>query len=651
MCGIAGILTVGRVDEAVLSAMGKTLAHRGPDDHGVWVDHDAGIGLAHRRLSIVDLTSSGHQPMISPGGRCVLSFNGEIYNHAQIRRSLEAEGNAPEGGWLGHSDTEVLLQAIETYGLDRALSLAVGMFAISLWDRQSRQLHLVRDRFGEKPLYYGWAGKTFLFGSELKALRKHPDFIAEVDRQSLATFASLGVVPAPRSIFRHVFKLEPGCILTLTRDASAHRWHEAPTDGDCRDGLELRRYWNFRELVEQGHAKPITDRNEAANALEEALARSVADQLVADVPVGAFLSGGIDSSTIVALAQRASSQPVRTYTVGFAEQQFDEAPYARQIAKYLGTDHNELILGAGDALAIIPELPGIYDEPFADSSQIPVSMVSRFARRDVTVALSGDGGDELFAGYNRHNLVPRMSELLRRVPSPFRRFGGGLAGAMPEALWANLSFLGLKGPDASRKVRKGIRIASRSNGLDELHFSFLDEWWDYPPVACAALFHWTAPPIDENIPEVTKLSYWDTITYLPDDILTKVDRAAMAAGLETRVPMLDHRVSAVAARIPPNFKVDRGGGKSVLKDVLARHVPRSMFKRPKTGFGMPIGDWLRGPLREWAESLLDNRRLAETGWFNPGIVRRRWTDHLAGGASTAAGLWHVLMFMAWVEQG
>jgi asparagine synthase (glutamine-hydrolysing) len=656
VCGIAGLLTRGRVDPALAAAMAGSLAHRGPDDQGIWTDQQGGIAFAHRRLSIVDLSAAGHQPMASKDGRWVLSYNGEIYNHAALRAELEATGGAL-GEWAGHSDTETLVECIAAWGLEAALAKSVGMFAISLWDHKERRLLLARDRFGEKPLYYGWVGGDFAFASELKALRLHPRFANPIDRRALSLYAERGYVPAPLSIYRDIYKLEPGCILTVSADAAG----AAPSDPSAADGkgggVRLDRYWSYRETVAQGLSDPIADEGEALERLEAVLAEAIGGQAIADVPVGAFLSGGIDSSTVVALYRKYSSGTVRTFTIGFEDPAYNEADHARAVAAHLGTDHHERIVTVREAQALIPDLPTIYDEPFADSSQIPTHLVSRFAREQVTVALSGDGGDELFGGYNRYVQAARLWGQLKRLPAPLRAAAGAGFGTMPPSAWNSLSSLlpgGRRPPHFGTKVQKAFRTMGAAGSLEAVFTSFVGEWsgegspvlgGGEAPAACGFDLD-----IGVAAPDAVRMMYCDALSYLPDDILCKVDRAAMAVSLETRVPFLDHRVAALAARIPAAMKIQSGRGKHILRQLLYREAPQALFERPKTGFGIPVGDWIRRPLRPWAESLLDPSRLAAEGWFDAARVQRRWSRHLRGEADSTAALWGVLMFQSWLDR-
>jgi asparagine synthase (glutamine-hydrolysing) len=644
MCGIAGMVTAGRLDSHLLQRMGDVIVHRGPDDQGIWTDEEAGVGFAHRRLSIVDLSPSGHQPMLSADGRFVINYNGEIYNHADIRRELEGGGQLPDGGWRGHSDTETLVQSIAAWGLEKAVGKAVGMFAFALWDRKQRLLHLVRDRFGEKPLYYGWAGKDFLFGSELKSLRLHPQFDHDIDREALGIYAARAYVPAPRSIYRRIFKLEPGSILALTPETALQ-----PSAGP----LPARRYWSYRNVVQRGLADPIASEPEALEALDGALAAAVTGQSFADVPVGAFLSGGIDSSTVCALYQRHSSNKIRTFSIAFEEAAFNEAEYARQVAEHLGTVHSEHLVTVREAREVIPLLPSIYDEPFADSSQIPTFLVSRFAREQVKVALTGDGGDELFAGYNRHFQAPRLWQRLKRVPRPLRAAAGGSLGYLPQRLWQRAaSVLPARHRHLGGKANKALRLARSAQSFDDVYAAFLDEWsGECSPVLGV---DGGAGDLDlslgDGAPDPLRIMYCDAVTYLPDDILCKVDRASMAVSLETRVPYLDHRVAEVAARIPIGLKVRGPTGKHILRQLLYRHVPKQLFDRPKAGFAIPVGEWIRGSLRPWAEELLDPARMANDGWFDAEIVRRRWADHLSRRRDSTHALWAILMFQAWLAE-
>lgn len=652
MCGIAGALGVRPVDRVAVVAMRDCLAHRGPDDDGLWLSDDGRIALGHRRLSIVDLSPLGRQPMESASGRYVLAYNGEVYDHRDIRDELEQAGKAP--AWRGHSDTETLLAAIDAWGLSRALQRATGMFALALWDRREGTLALARDRFGEKPLYYGWAGELFAFASELGAIRSLPGFDNPVDRGALSTLLSRTYIACPWSIYRGIFKLPPGTILTLTPGVAAAP-RSTPFAPGLIDGASLETYWSYADVVREGLATPFRDEGEATDAVEAALAAAVARQSIADVPVGAFLSGGFDSSTVVALYQAAARGTIRTFSIGFEEAGFDEAVYARQIAAHFGTEHHELYVGAADSLAVIPALPAMYGEPFADTSAIPTHLVSAFARQHVTVALSGDGGDELFGGYPWYTNAPRLWGSVRPIPQVARRMVAGTAATMPSGMWDMLGRATGRPlpPYFGGKFRKILRTAAHARDVEEVHASLLDQWR-----------HATTPVLDTDGrrrsplapdlgsgPAAVRLMYADALSNLPDDILTKVDRASMAVSLETRVPFLDHHVAATAARVSLAHKIAGASTKHVLRQVLYRRAPRAMFDRPKAGFTIPIGQWLRGPLREWAEDLLDPSRMGQEGYLDAVPIRRRWQAHLAGKVDETPALWAVLMFQAWLRQG
>ena len=651
MCGIAGVLGGRRVDEAIITKMTRAVVHRGPDDEGIWLDRDSSVAFGHRRLAIVDLSPSGHEPMLSANARFVLTFNGEIYNHGELRKALEAENGVPDGGWRGHSDVEVFLEGIVHWGLQETLRRSAGMFAFALWDRKLRELTLVRDRFGEKPLYYGWAGKAFVFGSELKALKAHPEFDNQIDRRALHIFAARTYIPAPLSIYERVFKLPPGCVLTIGASGVEHPLCQAPEEDRESGGLRLKRYWSYRDVVRRGLDQPIDDEHEALSELEYVLATAISGQSMADVPVGAFLSGGIDSSTICALYQKYSNVPVRTFSIGFEEAAFNEAEDAKRVAEHLGTVHHERYLTVNETRDVIPLLPAMYDEPFADSSQIPTHLVSRFAREQVTVALTGDGGDELFAGYNRHFAAPRLWQQLQALPGPLRAATGSHLGRIPSQFWAGMAGLlpGRWQPNLGGKIQKAFRLAS-AGSLDEIYCSFLDEW-----------SHESSPVIGGNgadpgfdldpgtgAPDTVRMMYCDAVSYLPDDILAKVDRASMAVALETRVPFLDHRVAEVAARIPLKMKAHDGRGKNIVRKLLYGIVPRDLVDRPKAGFAIPVGEWLKGPLRPWAEDLLDPVLIRAQGWLDADIVQRRWREHLSGRRDSTPALWALLMFQSWL---
>lgn len=645
MCGFAGFLSrradwTADAGEAILWRMADAIRHRGPDDGGAWTDPAAGIALAHRRLAITDLSAAGHQPMLSTCGRYVLCFNGEIYNFADLRADLEGAG---EVEWRGHGDTEVLLAAIRRWGLIDALQRAEGMFALALWDRQERVLQLARDRLGEKPLYHGWqngpAGPAFLFGSELKALRHHPAFVGGIDRNVLPAYLRHGYVPAPATIHPGLSKLLPGQILTIRRDGAAPR----ATD-----------YWSLRDVAERGHRSPFAgSREEAADEVERLLAAAVRRQAVGDVPLGAFLSGGIDSSAVVALLQASSHQPVQTFTIGFAEAGFDEAPYARGIAAHLGTTHHEWQVTSDVAREAIPDLPGIWCEPFADSSQLPTLLVSRMARRHVTVALSGDGGDEVFAGYRRYVMTHRLWQRLAWMPAGARRMLGRFGASIPPG-WLNrvgcragLDFpLGDRLNKASALIDAGTveALYRRMISAEQQPLAWI-AGAEEPPSRITALWQQM-----DRLDPISRMMAVDTESYLPDDILVKVDRAAMSVGLETRAPMLDRALLEFAWTLPLDYKLHGRACKWPLRRLLHRRLPPALFERPKMGFAIPLAAWLRGPLRPWVEDMLATDRLAREGYWQPERVRAAWDRHRSGRGGLAPALWAVLMFQAWLDR-
>ncbi len=633
MCGLAGMLLPAPArEQAALEEqarrMGDALVHRGPDDSGVWADASAGIALAHRRLSILDLSPLGHQPMTSADGRYVLAYNGEVYNFAELRAELEALRH----GFRGHSDTEVLLAAITEWGFDETLQRSNGMFAIALWDRAERCLWLARDRVGKKPLYYGWAGETLVFGSELKALWQHPAFDNEVDRDALTLLLRLDYIPAPHCIHERCFKLMPGRVLRLDAEAVA-----AGAAAHRPDQLQ-QPFWNARERMQQALAAPFTGNEaEAEERLDAVLRDAVALRMVADVPVGVFLSGGTDSSVVAALMQAQSSQPVHSFSIGFTGSDHDEAPLAKSLAQHLGCDHTELYVSGADALAVVPSLPAMFDEPFADASQVPTALVAKLARQGVTVALSGDGGDELFFGYTRYQRAMRNWRLLGKVPAPLRRWMARHAHTQGEA--------SRTGGLAALLAESGAR------GIGDVYRNRISRWRD--PVAAvrgaqaAGSFYDLADPLHGAGSPADAMMLADFSTYLPDDLLCKVDRTSMAVSLEARAPLLDWRVAEFAWSLPMAMKQRDGVSKYLLKRVLGRYVPQDMVHRPKRGFGAPVSAWLKGDLRGWADELLDPARLAEEGVFNVEAVAPLWQQFKQGERKWHTHLWNVLMFQAW----
>ncbi len=652
MCGIAGFFQKGVVDlslERIVARMSDTLIHRGPDDSGIWVDATFGLGLGHRRLSILDLTSAGKQPMHSACNRYVIAFNGEIYNHLDLRQQLAvSKGRVPV--WRGHADTETLLACFEEWGIEKGLQSCVGMFAFAVWDRQERVLTLARDRMGEKPLYYGWQGDILLFGSELKAIKAHPIFSGEIDRDALALFLRHSCVPAPYCIYKGMAKLMPGHYLSFPLSNPEAAKLVTPVA-----------YWRLNDAAESGQSHLFTGTaNEAVDLLEKQLSQSVAEQMLADVPVGAFLSGGVDSSTIVALMQAQSSRPIRTFTIGFDEGGYDEAVYAKAVARHLGTEHTELYVSPKNAQAVISLLPSMYCEPFSDSSQIPTFLVSEMARQSVTVALSGDGGDELFGGYNRYLSARKVWSKMQSLPAPARLMVTKVLKSFAPETWDRLfelvrPFLSrrlyLENPgEKARKLAGVLCVADKKVFFQQL----ASHWNDPAGIVINAHEPQTLLTDSATWPMVDSFEHWmmaiDTQTFLADDILVKVDRAAMANGLETRVPMLDHRIVELAWKMPLDLKIHNGQGKWLLRQVLCRHVPQELIDRPKMGFGIPLDKWLRGPLRDWAEALLDESRLQQEGYFHSAAIRQKWMEHVSGRRNWQYHLWDVLMFQAWLTE-
>lgn len=642
MCGLTGFWAPAGFSfldaEVIANAMALAIAHRGPDDFGVWVDAGAGIALAHRRLAIVDLSSAGHQPMVSKSGRFVLVFNGEIYNHLALRKEL-----GDVCAWRGHSDTETLLAGFKAWGIQETVKRAIGMFAFAVWDKANRTLTLGRDRLGEKPLYYGWQGGSFLFGSELKALKTHPAFCSEIDRNALTMLLRHNYIPAPYSIYQGIQKLLPGSLLTVS--------------ASDRNALP-RPYWSVRQIVADGLVQPFTGSPCAAvDTLDTLLLDAVAQQMMADVPLGAFLSGGVDSSTIVALMQAQSSRPVKSFTIGFHEKGYNEAVHAKAVARHLGTDHTELYVTSQQAMDVIPLLPRMYDEPFSDSSQIPTFLVSQMTRQHVTVSLSGDGGDELFGGYNRYFRAARIWQMLKLFHGPGGHCLSRAMQAVSVSSWDRITmplkpFLPVKMRNVGDKAHKLAEILAARTPA-EIYQGLVSHWRHpsevvigafEPDMALTSATTWFDLADFESC-----MMYLDSVSYLPDDILVKVDRAAMVNSLETRVPMLDHRVVEFAWRLPLSMKIYESQGKWILRQVLYKYVPKELIERPKMGFGIPLDSWLRGPLRDWAESLLDVTRLKQEGYFNPAPIRQKWEEHLSGKRNWQYHLWDVLMFQAWLE--
>lgn len=636
MCGIVGFVGQTKYPENCLKDMVNAINHRGPDNTGIWTDLN--IGLGHARLSIIDLSSAGNQPMHSVSRNFVMIFNGEIYNHNEIRMELN---NLCERKWIGYSDTETLLEAIEQWGLETALNKTKGMFSIAIWDKRNRNLYLARDRMGEKPLYYGWIGNQFVFASELKAIKKFPQFNNSIDRNALALFLRFNSIPSPYSIYKDIFKLEPGTIIQFNADSK---------------NIVKSTYWSIEEEFTKSSSSVFSGNFEnEVNQLELILSKAVSSQMESDVPLGAFLSGGVDSSLIVALMQSHSNFNVNTFSIGFNSKDFDEAQNARQVAKHLGTNHFEKYITDRDALDVIPYLPYIYDEPFADSSQIPTFLVSQFAKKEVTVALSGDAGDELFGGYNRYVFSDRIFSKISKAPNSIRKLISKAIFSITEEKWDSLlgSLMSKRFANIGHKLHKAANVLP-AESIRDLHYQLISQiqnpsdWLintnEYKTILNDGIERFA------ELNSVEQMMAYDLMTYLPTDILTKVDRAAMSASLETRVPFLDLEVIKFSASLPMEFKIRNGVTKWPLRQILYKHVPKDLIERPKMGFAVPLAEWLRGPLKDWAESLLDEKRLHQEGFFNVEFVRNKWLEHLSGNHNWHHQLWNVLMFQAWLEK-
>jgi len=634
MCGISGFITKQELNLiSTINSMHVLLNHRGPDDSNVWID-EKGIALAHNRLSVIDLSDAGSQPMHSKCRRYTLVFNGEIYNHNELRRSFK------DYGWLGHSDTETIIACISEFGFIKSLSMLKGMFAFALWDNKENKLFLARDRMGEKPLYYGKIKDSFVFGSELSAIKAFPDFKPLIDRGSLALLLRYNSIPAPYSIYKDIQKLSPGCYLSID-------FKTLKVSEDV--------YWSVKNAHNDSLNQPFQgDIKSAINETEKVLEKSIVSQMESDVPLGSFLSGGVDSSIVTALMQKHSKNPIKTFSIGFYDKSFNEAEHARLVANHIGTDHTDMYVSEKDLLDVIPYLPKIYDEPFADSSQIPTYLVSKIAKQKVTVCLTGDAGDELFGGYNRYLFTDGLWNKIDKIPYFLRSPLGNILQTVPIPTWNLLlgPFLGKKYSNIGSKLHKGSNVLS-SKGIDELYLKLVSQI-DSPE-------HWIVDGVEHVTPltkeggyfsetsSIEKMMLHDMIGYLPTDILTKVDRAGMSASLETRCPFLDTKVIDFALSLPLDYKINKKTGKYVLREALYKHVPKELIDRPKMGFGVPLGDWLRGPLKSWASDLISQSRLENEGYFHPDIVSKKWDEHLSGLHDWHHQLWPVLMFQAWLE--
>ena len=648
MCGITGFYskTSSNFNNIILK-MNSAITHRGPDSNNIWQDKNSGIVFGHQRLSILDLSTAGNQPMVSNSGRYIITYNGEIYNHLEMRKELNKINLNIK--WKSNTDTETLLEALELWGIKKTLKKIVGMFAFGLWDKRNRSLILVRDRIGEKPLYFGWQGKgdskVFLFGSELKALKVHPEFSREINRDAIALQLRHNYIPDPYSIYKDIYKLLPGHYLELTEDNLKKNFLPTP-----------KIYWSLTKSAIYGNNNQLTQSDESIQSdLEKRLKLSVKQKMISDVPLGAFLSGGIDSSTIVALMQSQSNHPIKTFTIGFNEDDYNEAQHAKKIAKHLGTDHTELYFSSKTAMEVIPKLSTIYDEPFSDNSQIPSFLLSQLAKKDVKVALSGDGGDELFCGYNRYMSTNNWSKKFNSVPISLRKILAYAIKLISQKNWNKLFKL-LPGLNQhinyGHKIHKGAK-ALEANKLSDLYYILISHWQNPTEVVTnskeSQTFFSEFKPELLNFNNHQKMMMLDLITYLPNSILVKVDRASMASSLEARVPFLDHELIEYSWKIPHSLKFRNGKGKWILRQILNNYVPKNLTERPKMGFGIPLGSWLRGPLRDWAENLLNEKRLTQEGYFNPKLIRNKWHEHLSNKYNWQHDLWNVLMFQAWID--
>jgi asparagine synthase (glutamine-hydrolysing) len=649
MCGINGFYSKSLSNfNDVIVKMNSAISHRGPDTNGTWSDKNSGIVLGHQRLSIIDVSSSGNQPMQSSSGRYILTYNGEIYNYLKIRKELEM--NNANIKWIGNSDTEILLESIDFWGIEPTLQKIQGMYAFGIWDQKMRRLILARDRIGEKPLYYGWQGegnnKVFLFGSELKALKVHPEFNGQINRDAIALQLRHNCIPAPYTIYKDIYKLLPGNYLELKHTDLKKELLNYP-----------KKYWSLTSSLMYGNKNQLKfSEDEIQKDLEENLKISVKKQMISDVPIGAFLSGGVDSSTIVALMQSQSNQPVKTFTVGFNENEYNEAKFAKKIAKHLGTNHTELYVSPKTAMEVIPKISTIYDEPFSDSSQIPTFLVSQLTKQHVKVAISGDGGDELFCGYNRYKMSEKFSSLFRFMPFNLRKtIASTIQSISPHNLNKISKFIPILDQQTNfgDKIHKGADVLNTKN-FSNIYYTLCSHWKDPTKIVLNSKEPGTLltkfKPNLNYLDTQEQMMALDFLTYLPDDILVKLDRAAMASSLETRVPFLDHNLIEYVFKIPHSLKFRNGHGKWILKKILNQYVPKNLTARPKMGFEIPLGSWLRGPLRDWAENLLNEKRLNQENFFNTKLVRDKWLEHLNGKKNWHHHLWDILMFQAWLEK-
>lgn len=651
MCGIAGYISDEKFDSNIAMQMCDKIKSRGPDDFGIWTDYNCGIHLTHRRLSILDLSEAGSQPMISKSGRYVIAYNGEIYNHMYLRKEIEKKSFNPIS-WRGFSDTETLLQSIEFWGLFETLKKAVGMFAFTIWDRKEKHLYLVRDRIGEKPLYYGFSKNVFLFASELKSIKVHPAFNSELDINSIGLQQQFGYVPSPHTIYKNINKLDPGTILKIDFQNGFKK---------AINSIEKTKYWSIKNSIIKGKNNPfLGNSNEAAKKLDSLLTNSIKQQMISDVSLGAFLSGGIDSSAVVALMQAQSTSPIKTFTLGFNERVYDESVHAKKIANHFGTDHHEIILSSNDVLSSIPSISSIYDEPFSDSSQIPTYLISKFAKNYVTVSLSGDGGDEIFGGYNRYLFVEKFWHSISFLPLSSRKIIKKILKRIPNyniekfiSLFQFLLSKKFKNYNIVDKIQKILNILDSSN-INELYMRLISHWTPEQLLINKNLINKNEIlknfSCDLDLNHTEKIMAIDSMIYLPDDILVKTDRASMSVSLENRSPFLDYRIFEYSWSLPKEMKIYKGKTKWILREVLKNYLPIDLIERPKMGFGLPLDIWLRTSLRDWAEELLNENKLKNQCFFDVKYVRKKWSEHISGEKNWHNHIWNILMFQSWYEK-